>query len=291
MRLSPSSRLSPLRSFGGPSASLWGGGPICPRVPTNQPRPTGRLARRPCETVPASGDLAPGPPCPAARGGRPAGGSSLRRAVLGPTRGPPLRRNNRYGAGSAHGLLWSARPSSALAGDGPPLVAARPLFRHGAGAPGLVSVFGPAQGPRLGRAAPRRLFVGPPLRGASPRRVTAPGGLSSAPRIEINCRGGPPRARPAGRAGGLAWARRPRLRSAARAPPVCGLPRGGSPLRVCAPASARLRSFLGPPSPLFCGAGPAPPPRGLARSRPAPQGGGPSPAFRASPPPRLFLGD
>lgn len=71
-----------------------------------------------------------GPP-PLAQRGKALGGHPGRRAVLAPTRGAALRRIKRYARGPAHGLLWSARPSSALAGGGPPLVAARSLFRHG----------------------------------------------------------------------------------------------------------------------------------------------------------------
>lgn len=132
-----------------------------------------------------------GPPYPASlrdaarqAGRRAAGGSPplgplalgrhpARCAVLGPTRGPPLRRSLRYGAGPALGSSPSPRPSSALAGDGPPLVAARSLFRHGAGAPGLRSGISTSPGAPAwagGAPSPRRR---PGLRRFAPARHRA----------------------------------------------------------------------------------------------------------------------
>lgn len=261
--------------------------PNGPRPATQGPAAAGRLARRPFETLPdkragertgarplsgrwPSGGTPPAAPCSAPQGGLRSG------ALFGMAPGPrwaPRRRPAHRRPLQGSGRRWSPRGPCSATAPGPL---------------GLEAVFQRAQGPRLGRAAPRRLGVGPAF-GASPRRVTAPGGLSLAPRIEFEfAAAAPPGARPAGRAGALAWARRHRLRSAARAPPVCGLPRGGSPLRVCAPASARLRSMPGvlPAAILWRGArllrrwGW----RGLAR----PSRGRDFGRVRASPPQRLF---
>lgn len=93
---------------------------------------------------------------------------------------PALRGFQAVCARAPAGLRPSARPSSALAGDGPPLVAAWSLFRHGA---------------RRGRAwagarpsALRRPAAARASPGASPRRAVSPWPRA----LKLNCRASPP---------------------------------------------------------------------------------------------------